>query len=678
MVDLSSSETNLDQFIAENTLPCYAYVKKALKFEPDKLNESDGLNLQSSKPGGEKTEELYLLYTFESDCISARCYSSNFEKILINQRNSFTQSDIDYLTWQSNYLTLTQNRKSMISEEVVIPFGYQGLFEMFSTNSTKLGGILDHETDIITLASRFESPACYFVAKELNVYEIYNEKSSSIIYKYLNSLNLLKKGEKQPIQYNRKWTKLPVGTICKVIRVANVDCFNDTHSYIQMCQALFCCYKSKNKSEMAIEFKVVENFDELMRPGTNIAANKLDQVPKPNTYSKKFTEKLSEKSYYIPVDVDNPNKTIDLIPIAPVNKNVIVRNSLQTIKNFETMNLVENPNMEVKLFADNLFPEAKKIQSDSKSDAQSLSTERYKMNLKLEMCKFSSIFEAYESVKACKFLVGYNLTKQQLFFAPIPKSNPKSAFRRMNETDLGNSSLVQKFQKKKYLINKLADLKVKEFNFELNTVETFIDETQKTCNTDLLRSSKIVKNRTISHFADLINGENFKKGSVSQKSIKLSRFKVEKHIEDVYKDTVTPQTRTSEQTKEEVEAMPLFNKPRKYHSHDNINSFSKPILLSQDIMDRMNEKKSHLKLNRNLLNEDYDVERKFETLKSLEFISRRSSSHPENSPKVSPVFFQSKLLKSNSTNLCRTRSRSLPSIFIVFNDSTSCCKKTIL
>ena len=126
MVDLSSSETNLDQFIAENTLPCYAYVKKALKFEPDKLNESDGLNLQSSKPGGEKTEELYLLYTFESDCISARCYSSNFEKILINQRNSFTQSDIDYLTWQSNYLTLTQNRKSMISEEVVIPFGYQG------------------------------------------------------------------------------------------------------------------------------------------------------------------------------------------------------------------------------------------------------------------------------------------------------------------------------------------------------------------------------------------------------------------------------------------------------------------------------------------------------------------------------------------------------------------------
>ena len=67
----------------------------------------------------------------------------------------------------------------------------KGLFEMFSTNSIKLGGILDHETDVITLASRFTKLACYYVAKELNVYEICNEKTSSIIYKYLNSFNLL-------------------------------------------------------------------------------------------------------------------------------------------------------------------------------------------------------------------------------------------------------------------------------------------------------------------------------------------------------------------------------------------------------------------------------------------------------------------------------------------------------
>lgn len=187
---------------------------------------------------------------------------------------------------------------------------------MFSTNSTKLGGILDHETDIITLASRFTKPACYYVAKELNVYEICNEKTSSLIYKYLNSFNLLQKDEKQTQQYNRKWTKFPVGTICKVIRVFDMDCFSDTNFYVQMCQAFFCCYKSKNKSEMVIEFRIVENFDEIMKPEESLN----------DTSTKKYDGKLSEKSYYIPVDVDNPNKSIDLIPIAPVNNNVIVKN----------------------------------------------------------------------------------------------------------------------------------------------------------------------------------------------------------------------------------------------------------------------------------------------------------------------------------------------------------------
>lgn len=83
-----------------------------------------------------------------------------------------------------------------------------------------------------------------------------------------------------------------------------------------MAKGILCCQKSKNKSEMAFEFKVVENFRELMMC--------LDSnVP---SISKKITEKLSEKSFYIPIDVDNPNKSIDLIPIASLNKNVILQN----------------------------------------------------------------------------------------------------------------------------------------------------------------------------------------------------------------------------------------------------------------------------------------------------------------------------------------------------------------
>lgn len=67
---------------------------------------------------------------------------------------------------------------------------------------------------------------------------------------------------------------------------------------------------------MVIEFRIVENFDEIMKPEESLN----------DTSTKKYDGKLSEKSYYIPVDVDNPNKSIDLIPIAPVNNNVIVKN----------------------------------------------------------------------------------------------------------------------------------------------------------------------------------------------------------------------------------------------------------------------------------------------------------------------------------------------------------------
>lgn len=117
--------------------------------------------------------------------------------------------------------------------------------------------------------------------------------------------------------------------------------------------------------------------------------------------------------------------------------------SLQTIKNFERINLVENPIFEVKLFAENLFFKPKKFRSDSKLN-QSINSELCKMNLKLEMAKFSSIFEAYESEQKSKFLVGYNLNSQQLFFSNISKTNTNSKFTKMNATNMKKSSMVYK------------------------------------------------------------------------------------------------------------------------------------------------------------------------------------------------------------------------------------------
>jgi len=91
--------------------------------ERDKENNLAVPNLVSAKH-----EEIYLIDTFESDCMFARSYSADFEKMLMKQRNSFAHSDVEDLTFSSNYLTLTQARKDMISENVSIPFGYQGNF----------------------------------------------------------------------------------------------------------------------------------------------------------------------------------------------------------------------------------------------------------------------------------------------------------------------------------------------------------------------------------------------------------------------------------------------------------------------------------------------------------------------------------------------------------------------
>lgn len=138
MVDkISSPEKILKIFLAENTLPCFAYVKKLKNNEESIINNNTNENDKETltEASSEKIEEIYFIETFESDCIFARSYSASFEQMLLNQRTSFAQSDIDNLTWASNYLTLTQNRKNLISEEVVIPFGYEGCLKNLHKNN---------------------------------------------------------------------------------------------------------------------------------------------------------------------------------------------------------------------------------------------------------------------------------------------------------------------------------------------------------------------------------------------------------------------------------------------------------------------------------------------------------------------------------------------------------------
>lgn len=125
---MTSSETKLSKFLTENSLPCYANVTMDCTNSKERDKEKEPNLLTVLTPGNivKKTERIYLIKTFDADCIFARSYSTNFENLLINQRSSFAQSDMEDLSVTSDYMTLTQNRRDMISEEVAIPFGYQG------------------------------------------------------------------------------------------------------------------------------------------------------------------------------------------------------------------------------------------------------------------------------------------------------------------------------------------------------------------------------------------------------------------------------------------------------------------------------------------------------------------------------------------------------------------------
>jgi hypothetical protein len=124
----------------------------------------------------------------------------------------------------------------------------------------------------------------------------------------------------------------------------------------------------------------------------------------------------------------------------------------------------------VKLFAENLFPKQKKIRSDSKL-SQNINSELCKMNLRLEMAKFSSIFEAYESEQNSKFIVGYNLSSQQLFFSNVSKINPNSKFTPMNEINIKNSPMVYFYTLKRHCLKESAYLQKKFIGLTKNLLD---------------------------------------------------------------------------------------------------------------------------------------------------------------------------------------------------------------
>lgn len=376
---------------------------------------------------------------------------------------------------------------------------------MFSSNSVKTGGILDHETDIISFASRLKKSKVYYVAKEMKVYELATGSGCGLNGEPHGTI-ISKKN------LSRKWAKIDRGTVCKAVRLVSVDNSDKTPDYVSLlCQLACCDFKSKKKnSDIAIEFKVVNNLYELKKDEYDDQRdNELNQLPKATP---------SDKTYFLPVYETCSNNEIDLIPISSIIKNNRFKtNSLHLAKNLVQHDSLINDLIELKLFDENPFdhklnkcaenhhhhhhhqftvpfhfPRRHTASAEQKDPLNDL----MKDNQHLELDKYASIFDLIEFRHNCEIIIGFNLSKNCLFVTstnlPTAGSNIKHepaivkqvVYSKLNvdsaELDEEKTSIIRQFKAdklEKFL--KAAQIEYNSFNRTINKLETFTNNVFK-------------------------------------------------------------------------------------------------------------------------------------------------------------------------------------------------------
>lgn len=262
-------------------------------------------------------------------------------------------------------------------------------------------------------------------------------------YKSLtSSINIFEK-------VNKKWSKFERGAILKAIKVDDVDYLLKKSS----CYQLICCrFDPKTKFELAIEFKLVDNLNDL--DATN----------------------FKKKSFYLPVDtLDNPD--IDLIPIELNSHKHLNVNSLQLIRNFSKLNLNENL-IDLKLFNARLDTELEK-----------------------------SILELNDFNENCDLVIGYNLTRKELFVTPARLKSSTIQIKLLTQADK-----IREFKQTKLTqFESDADKYLLDFNSRLHRLELF------EFNLDLKKLLTLKKRkRKIIHFSDLASlGKSFSSDTLS-------------------------------------------------------------------------------------------------------------------------------------------------------------------
>ena len=334
---------------------------------------------------------------------------------------------------------------------------------------------LDHETDVISFASRLKQPQNYYIAKPLKLFEIISSTNSKNISTSLEDI------ENSYDDLIRKWVTFDVGTICLATKVLMTiyppEKKREKSFYEKVLDSVFCNCRSKNKIkfEVAIEFKIVKNFDQLLTTihdeheqsmhlfNIDFKQNKTLNVSQSTFSSTAISSNCDEKYYYLPIYVD-PNDSIDLIPIASTN--CLKLNRLQNI--FNLINRENNENDEVVL--DNPIRVRIRVENSFHNKLASKVTTSAS-NLA------SPFYEIYER-KTLQVFIGYNLRREKLVLFACDANNSSSSIK--YNFEIIEQKLVEMVYDKESL-NKLINIRLnsvlKDFmsSFQYNIYKIELD-----------------------------------------------------------------------------------------------------------------------------------------------------------------------------------------------------------
>lgn len=316
---------------------------------------------------------------------------------------------------------------------------------------------------------------------------------------------------------SRKWTRISKGSVCKVIRVVSIDYEDTSHSCLAILRRILCCNTNSIKTDIAIELKLIDTFEELAKAEDKILnsdaskSNETGFLGK-ESHPKLVKSSLGEKTYFLPVyESTRSNEEIDLIPISSIIRNQRLKtNSLQLAKNFALKSKLKDNYIELKLFEENPFQNNKSEQHQNHSQEQN---ELVQENQHLELEKYMSIYDLVDYRQNCKVIVGFSFTKRTLIFIPLEPIDiglkKKCVFSKIDEDKHERAEWFKSNYFEKFSI--LAEKEIENFNQDLNKIETFAFKKK---NFEGLKMAEIEKffvktalpsKPSIIHFADLVD-----------------------------------------------------------------------------------------------------------------------------------------------------------------------------